>query len=271
MREKRPAAVFTIMQNEPRFLPIWLRYYGQHFDETDIYILDHDSTDVTHLAVLDHERRNRRINVVPVHRYHSFAHDWLRATVQAFQQFLLRSYDMVLFTEADEIVAPDPDVFPGGLKEYLTYADSESWRVIRMVGHEVMHNARAGEPAIRWGDYPLLKQRSTWSDSLLYSKPTLVRVPVSYHVGFHDGHGLPVIRDDMHQLHLLHLHRIDYSYALERHRNNLKRKWSPEDIRNMAGYHNRIVEEAEFERWFYAPDYEPLRMEVMPSRWRGIT
>ena len=46
----RRAAVFTIVQNEPVFLPIWERYYQRHFDRDDIFVLDHDSTDPTTIA-----------------------------------------------------------------------------------------------------------------------------------------------------------------------------------------------------------------------------
>src|SRR3954454_139224 len=42
---RRRGAVFTIGQNEARFLPLWLDYYGRHFDASDIYVLDHDSSD----------------------------------------------------------------------------------------------------------------------------------------------------------------------------------------------------------------------------------
>jgi len=270
MREKRMAAAFTIVQNEPRYLPVWVHYYKSHFDGADLYILDHDSTEVTTSTLLYREREKYGFNVVPVHRCFSFDHNWMRNTVQAFQKFLLQSYDMVLFAEVDEIIAPDPFEFPGGLKDYLKKVDGKSWQVIRMVGHEIIHNERGGEPPIEWMKYPLLAQRSFWADSLLYSKPTLTRVPVNYHLGFHDGYDLMPMRNDLPKLHLLHLHRIDYAYALERHQNNLKRNWSQHDVRIGAGYHNRIVEEHEFREWFYNPDYELLRMEVMPERWKGV-
>lgn len=107
---KRRSAVFTIAQNEPVFMPIWARYYRRHFDPDDCFVLDHDSTDPTTRAVANQFHR------IPVHRSHSFDHDWLRTTVERFQRFLLQSYELVLFTEIDEIVAADPVTFPGGLR-----------------------------------------------------------------------------------------------------------------------------------------------------------
>ena len=40
----REAAIFVQMNNEERFFPLWLKYYQQHFDSCDIYVLDHNST-----------------------------------------------------------------------------------------------------------------------------------------------------------------------------------------------------------------------------------
>ena len=39
----RTRAAFTIVQNEPDWLPVWLRYYSRHFDARDLFVLDHDS------------------------------------------------------------------------------------------------------------------------------------------------------------------------------------------------------------------------------------
>jgi hypothetical protein len=97
----RRRAVFTIVQNEPLMLPLWLGYYGRYFEADDRYVLDHDSTDgSTDLLEGAHH--------VPIHRRGSFDHRWLRETVEAFQAFLLSSYDAVLLTELDEFVVADP-------------------------------------------------------------------------------------------------------------------------------------------------------------------
>ena len=82
---RRGAAAFTIAQNEPAMLPLWVRYYEKHFAADDLYVLDHDSTDRSADAVAG------RCRIVPVHRTASFDHRWLRGTVEAFQAFLLRS------------------------------------------------------------------------------------------------------------------------------------------------------------------------------------
>ena len=42
---KKKCAVFTIVKNENYFLPIWLKHYKRYFDNSDIYVLDHQSND----------------------------------------------------------------------------------------------------------------------------------------------------------------------------------------------------------------------------------
>jgi hypothetical protein len=255
------------MKNECRFLNVWMAHYDQSFDSEDIYILDHDSTDTA--VMMMYERWRCDCNIIPVHRYYSFDHNWLKQTVEDFQKFLLQSYDVVLFTEADEILVPDPDKFHG-LGDYLEAMDKDSgWRVIRAIGHEVVHNKRAGEADLNWGHYPLLGQRNWWAPSVLYSKPTVVRVPLNYHLGFHDAFNCPFISADMPELHLLHLHRIDYNYCRDKHRANLKLEWSKWDLEAGAGFHNRIVDDTDFENWFYNPRYENQKLEVIPEKWKS--
>ena len=103
----RRRAAFTIVQNEPVFLPLWLQYYGRYFDRSDLYVLDHGTTDASTNEI------NSSCNVLRVHREKSFDHAWLRSTVATFQAFLLQSYERVLFAEADEFIVADPCSYSG--------------------------------------------------------------------------------------------------------------------------------------------------------------
>ena len=69
-------AVFTIVQNELVFLPLWLRHYWRHVAPADLYVLDHQSTDGSALEA----SRRCGARLVPVFRDHSFDHDWLCQT-----------------------------------------------------------------------------------------------------------------------------------------------------------------------------------------------
>src|SRR4051794_15749244 len=108
----RSRAAFTIVQDEPVFLPLWLSHYGRFFEPKDLYVLDHGTTDgsTSGLAGV--------CTVISVHRETSFDHAWLRSTVERFQSFLLQSYETVLFAEADELIVTDPDRHDG-LDDYI--------------------------------------------------------------------------------------------------------------------------------------------------------
>jgi len=102
-------AIFTIMQNEPLFLPLWYRYYSQHFNPRDMFVLYHPLPDEEPNEI---ERTAPAVaafaNLIRVYRDESFNHIWLREQVENFAGFLVGSYDTVTFTEADEIIAVDP-------------------------------------------------------------------------------------------------------------------------------------------------------------------
>jgi hypothetical protein len=134
---RRAAAAFTIAQNEPLMLPLWVDYYRRYFDADDLYVLDHDSTDESVRRVAD------RCHVVPVHRAMSFDHRWLRGTVESFQSFLLSSYETVLFAEVDEFVIADPRRY-GGLGDYIARLRHLA---VRCAGFNVVH--QPDEPPIR--------------------------------------------------------------------------------------------------------------------------
>ena len=253
----RRRAAFTIVQNEPVFLPFWLDYYGRYFDAADLYVLDHDSTDGSTDGL------GTRCNVVRVHRDLSFDHAWLNGTVTAFHAFLLHSYEHVLFAEADEFVVADPALFRG-LDDYI---DRSLDRVVRCTGYEVVHYPDE-EPALHF-DQPVLAQRRYWHPSRLYCKSLLTAVPVSWSVGFHESHDFPNLRPDPN-LFLIHLHRVDYAMCAARHRQTAARNWNPSDVREGRGLQNRLVEEDDaFKTWFFQGADNGAR-ECIPEHLRGL-
>lgn len=290
----RNRAVFTIVQNEPVFLPLWLRYYGRYFEPCDIYVLDHDSIDRSTEGV------DARYNLLGVHRDESFDHEWLKNTVAAFQTFLLHSYENVLFAEVDEFILADPDAY-SGLDDYIArFRD----RVARCTGFDVVHYANE-EPALRF-DEPILAQRKYWYASRLFCKPLLAKVPLSWGVGFHDeGRSLerrqrrrrrrrrlrllrravgglvrgraPGVDRKLRDLQpapdpdllLVHLHRVDYGYCLARHRSNASRNWNERDLQAGLGRQNRIVDSDEFDEWFYRDSKDGER-QLIPEHLKQL-
>lgn len=236
---RRKVAAFTIVQNEPDFLPVWLRYYSRELGADDLYVLDHDSTDGSTSAVRD-------AHVVPVHRTESFDHRWLRATVEDFQRFLLRSYDAVVFAEVDELLVVDPDR-AASLRDYIGEMDgmaarATGWNVVQHDGESPWDPER-----------PVLEQRRWWHRAPTYDKVLVTTVPLNYEIGFHEQRSIPNLEPD-HGLLLLHLHRVDRMRCLARHRNAASRTWSRTDLELGGGFQNRIVMEEEFECWFVSGD-----------------
>lgn len=252
----RSRAAFTIAQNEPRFLPLWLRHYGRHFDPADIYVLDHDSSDGST------EGLEGVCNVVPVHREESFDHMWLRGAVEDFQSFLLRSYETVLFAEVDELVVADPRRY----RDLGHYMDELESSAACCSGYNVVHYPE--EAPLRFEE-PILAQRRYWHPSPNYSKRLVARIPLSWNAGFHKEFNAPDALPDP-DLYLIHLHRADYEYCLARHRAAASRKWPEGDLQWNLGWHQRVVEDGEFREWFFnGADLEGAEREPIPEHLRA--
>ena len=252
----RPRAAFTIVKDEPVMLPLWLRYYERFFDRDDLFVLAHDTGDGSTADLAG------RCHVVPVHRQAAFDHRWLRTLVEDFQAFLLRSYDTVLFAEVDEFVIADPLRY-AGLDAYIDALEAPA---ARCSGFNVVH--QEDEPPLQWGE-PLLAQRRCWHASLEYSKRLLARTPLQWSQGFHREYGAPDAAPDPHLM-LVHLHRIDYDWCLERHRRSAARDWNEADRSGGAGAQNRIAEPQAFEEWFRrGPDLD-APPELIPPHIRGV-
>ena len=257
MSDKHQRAAFTIVQNEPVFLPLWLDYYARHFDPEDMYVLDHDSTDGS--------TRNLggRCHVVPIHKSPCNDHHWLKSTVEMFQAFLLQSYQTVLFAEADEIIVADPSSYVG-LGEYI---DRMTGPAARCTGLNVIH--AEGEPALDFSQ-PVMAQRGSWFPSPFFDKTLISRVPLKWVTGFHAAENMPDLKPDP-ALVLVHLHRVDYGTCQARHRTRALQKWNARDVELGLGRHNRIFEDAEFREWFYHGDQLKHAPPVgIPQKWRGV-
>ena len=241
-------------RNESVFLPIWWRYYSQFFQPEDIYILDHESTDGSTSGP-----GFVRIPVSnPVVDW-----GWHRDMLQQQQHRLIERYDVVLCTDVDEIVAPDPRT--GDLGEYLIRFRGD---FVNCRGYEILHLKDSEGPL----DFtqPLLEQRLHWYFNPAYSKPLLARVPMFWHGGLHarvDG-----LTNDDPSLYLIHLHRVDYDTCLARHHQRTSWMWNKRDLDEGWGYQNRITEAGPFLHWFYKESCSgtPINVERIPDYWRGL-
>jgi len=249
-------AVLTMVHDEAVFLPIWLRYYSRFFAPDDIYVLDHDSSDGS--------TEPGGFVRIPVSR-DSVDRLWMLRTVEAQQRELLGSYDAVLVTDVDEIVAPRPE--RGTLGDYIDALDEE---FVNCLGYEIIHMVNREppfDPSRR-----VLEQRGHWFPNAAYNKPALTTEPCRWDPGFHGREdGRKHLDPD---LLMIHLHRMDYEICLDRHRERRSHPWGERDLREGWGRHNRIVDGPEFARWFYTEntfdELQPLEVQPIPAAWRGL-
>lgn len=251
----RRRAVITMVHNEAVFLPIWLRYYSRFFSPGDIYVLDNETEDgsidiggfVTERVACD------RVD-----------HRWMKETIEKKQHLLLeQGYEIVLVTDVDELVVPDPSL--GDLGDYM---DTMIEEFVSCMGYEIVHFPDR-EPELD-PERPITEQRSFWAENAAYNKSALATTPSVWEPGFHrreDGH----FRGDP-DLYMIHLHRVDHAICLARHQLRSRRRWAPEDAKADMAAHNRITEREQFDRWFFTESgFEgfPLRIERIPDRLRG--
>src|SRR5690554_2610185 len=253
-RKKKSRAVVTMARNESVLLPVWWRYYSQFFNAEDIYILDHETTDGSTAGP-------GFVRVPVTHPVVDWG--WHRDVLQETQHRLIDRYELVLCTDVDEIVAPDPRT--GNLGDYMEKFKHD---FINCQGYEILHikdSEAPFDPAKK-----ILDQRSHWYYNPAYSKPLLASVPMHWHGGLHsrvDGQ----IREDP-SLFLIHLHRMDYDVCLQRHKQRNSLPWNQRDVDENWGYQNRITEEDHFRRWFYEDSCSgvPINLEPIPAYWRGL-
>jgi hypothetical protein len=248
-------AVMTITHNESLFFPIWLRYYATFFDPSDIYVLDHDSSD----GSTDGEGFVR----VPI-SHDTFDNLWMVANVERLQHELLERYDVVLVTDVDEIVAPHPAW--GSLTDYIDRFDEP---YVNCLGYELIHVVGREKPFDP--SRAVLDQRAYWFANDVYDKPALATQPLRWQPGFHRALDAPMRLDP--DLYLIHLHRLDYDVCQARHRRWAARTWEQRDLEKGWGTHNRVVEDSEFRRWFYEDTNFPwikLVIQSIPNEWKGL-
>jgi hypothetical protein len=254
MTPSRRAAIATIVHDESFFLPIFVGYYSQFFGPDDIYVLDHDSTDGS----------TKRDDIVRIPVSHDTVdHVWMRDELQGLQHELLRRYKAVIVVDVDELVVPDPRV--GSLGDYLDTFTSD---FVNCHGVEIVHE-KDQEPAYD-PSRPILQQRQYWKRNAWYDKPALACAPMEWIPGFHTRPDSRTNHDD--NLYLVHLHRMDYDACLERHRRRRRVQWNKRDFDEGWATYNRIIDEEEFDRWFYydlvtagTPRFE---LEPIPGHWK---
>ncbi len=253
----RHKAVFTIVQNEPTMLPLWVRHYSRYFDPQDMYVLNHDSAG-DGLDVLKGLQADHGFNVLPVHHQWSYDHLWLAKLASEFQRFLLMDRFVVVYSDVDELVLPMPG---SGLYTFEDYFKQMEPAYTRCSGFEVVHHV-AMEPPLDF-NAPLLHQRMWWYPAARYSKPLVSRVPIYWQPGHHRATNVPSALAPDPNLLLIHLHKVDCDATLRRHQEISGRPWQQADKQSGPCRHNCLEDRDRVERWLICNaddtgEYAPL-------------
>jgi hypothetical protein len=261
---KKKLAVFTIVNNPPmHWLDTWRFYYetiaGISVD--DIFMLNHtDGTPQSFDLALAYD------NVIKVFNDKCYDHYWLKDVVTHFQEFLLYSYEYVLFAEIDELIIPDPDKFES-LTTFINQFDKSN---IRCAGYEVQH-VKDDERSLRmiWDERDWHKfsftDRKHWHYSDIYSKILLANHPLKWTIGFHTA--INVIAQPSTDLTLVHLKKADFNMLLDLNKQAAAKNWSEYDKRNNHGIQHLITEEKDLREWF---NKSAVLLEPIPEKFKKV-
>jgi hypothetical protein len=208
-------AIITMAYNERVNLPIWLRHYTKHCPGAALFVIDHGSDDGS-------TRGLAGATVIPLPR--TPFDDQMRVEVVAdIQHALLRVYDVVIYTDCDEMLVADPRKH-ASLAGFLGVIGAE---VIAPVGLNLQH--LLGIEASIDLAAPILGQRRHVRFASGMCKPSIARVPLIWVPGFHWCDRMPDYRADLFQF---HLKWMDMGVSLGRLHLTREMAWSERALRN---------------------------------------
>lgn len=213
---KAPCAAVTMVKGDYFFLRRWIAYYAAQFGLQHLYVLNHgNDPEVRRIAAgatVIHVPYDESRTKVDSRRWELISH---------FTSGLLRYYAWVLCGDVDEFVVVDPEVAPGLLAYITSFAEAQTPAVICPLGIEIIHNP-ALEPEPLLEDQPILTRRRIFRLNANYSKPCLIRTPVSYSPGGHScSHNNRTVDPN---LYLVHLRFVSHDLTLARLQSRVEMK-----------------------------------------------
>ena len=229
-------AALTFVFNEKHNLPIWIKYYGELFGYSNLYVIDRSSNDgsTDDLGEVNHIK-------IPRPRFDEDAKTHL---MSSFHSALTAAHDAVIVTDADEIIVPDPDHFRD-LNDYISRMESD---YVNALGIDIVHILSREMPIDL--TKPILSQRAFGRFHAPECKHLLSRIPIRWLPGLHSSNKPPIFDS---RLFLFHLKLIDYGFAMHRQQVNLGTEWSKESVAAGYGQHHRWELELFVRQYFMVP------------------
>lgn len=233
-------AAITMVFNERQFLPIWLNHYGPQLGYENLFVIDDGTSDGS-------TNDDRIVN--PVYKKRApFDEDARALVVSYFHESLLRFYDVVIYTDVDELIAIDPATRLS-LSEYLANKD---FQYKALVGMNVLHRASKEEDIDL--QIPLFQQRSFIQFDPEYCKPLISRIPMRWRPGFHAASFPDFDRNLDPNLYLFHLRAMDINFARQRIATLNSVQFSMYSVIKRHGAQFQLPEKEYIARYFTAPE-----------------
>ena len=224
-KDKRICAL-TMVRGDELYLRRWVDYYGAQLGRDNLYVLfdGEDQIVPPFCEGVNTEVCPRTVGKIPA------ADKGRMAKINAKAANLFGSYDVVIGTDVDEFLIPDPETGLS-LREFI-----ESYNGCRVsisgLGVDVGQKLGQEQP-IDW-ERPFLCQRHSAKLSTRYSKPSVLLQPCRWGSGFHrvKGHDFHIVKD----LYLFHFGCVDFDLLKSKmgDRDKLQSGWS-RHLRKRAG------------------------------------
>lgn len=197
--------IITMVKNDTEFFRIWMRYYSRFFGKSDIFVINNSCEE----DFFKDEMSGVSIIRIPEKFQGEFPRrsrfnlpdnfDGSRAMfVSDFSNGLLNYYDTVMYTDVDEIIAPDPK-FYSDLGTYLDDLDGPG--AIAPIGMNLIHMTDS-EGKIDLSSETILEQRRHVMFKASCTKPILKSRPLIWTAGFHGCNKHFDIRKNLFLFHL---------------------------------------------------------------------
>ena len=166
----------TMVRNDEFYLRKWIEYYGNQLGRENLYVyLDGKDQEIPEWC--------NGVSVVAVDKIPGQVIEAEKGRLDFLSKTaadLLKRYDLVIGTDADEFLIVDPELGIS-LVEYLSKSEIK----VSLSGLGIDVGQHTGEESDITSDIPFLEQRHYARLSTRYTKPCVIAKPVRWGRGFH--------------------------------------------------------------------------------------